>query len=178
MRRLWIVPMALLLAACPKDKEPAADTAVPVDTMAAGDTAVDLSTLETNLPPAAPDTFTRRRPQDDPNVARATQPSGGNVPAAPAKLMEAVQREQAFSKFCYQEFGQKSDPQLRGGVAMVVTVGSGGITNAAVANSNWTSNAGSAVNRCLNEKARQAWKLEPGEVKAGKYVVQLSFSGG
>jgi hypothetical protein len=178
MRRLWIVPMALLLAACPKDKEPAADTAVPVDTMASTDTAVDLSTLETNLPPVAPDTFTRRNPADNPDARRATQPSAGNIPAAPAALMSAVEREQAFSKFCYQEFGQKSDPQLRGGVAMVVTVGSGGITNASVANSNWTSNAGSAVNRCLNEKAKQAWKLEPGEVKAGRYVVQLQFSGG
>ena len=176
MRSLWIVPMALLLAACPKDKQPAADTTVPVDTT--GDSAVDLSTLETNLPPAAPDTFTRRNPADNPNARRPAASSGGNIPTAPAPLMAAVQREQAFSKFCYQEFGQKSDPQLRGGVAMVVTVGAGGITNATVGNSNWTSNAGSAVNRCLNEKARQAWKLEPGEVKAGRYVVQLSFSGG
>ena len=176
MRRLWIVPMALLLAACPKDKQPAADTAVPVDT--AADSAVDLSTLETSLPPAAPDTFTRRNPADNPDARRAASQPSASVPAAPAALMAAVQREQAFSKFCYQEFGQKSDPQLRGGVAMVVTVGSGGITNATVGNSNWTSNAGSAVNRCLNEKARQAWKLEPGEVKAGRYVVQLSFSGG
>ena len=174
MRRLLILPMALLLAACPKDKEPAADTALPVDTTA--DTVVDLSTLETSLPPAAPDTFTRRRPQDNPDVARS-QPSAGNIPTAPAALMEAVQREQAFSKFCYQEFGQKSDPTLRGGVAMVVTVGTSGITNATVGNSNWTSGAGSAVNRCLNEKAKQAWKLGPGEVKAGRYVVQLSFSG-
>ena len=49
--------------------------------------------------------------------------------------------------------------RLRGGVAMVVTVGAGGITNAAVGNSNWTSGAGSAVNRCLNEKASIAWKV-------------------
>lgn len=171
--------MALVLAACPKDKEgPAADTVVPVDTTAAADSAVDLSTLETNLPPAAPDTFTRRRPQDNPDLPRGvTQPSAGNIPAAPSALMAAVEREQSFSKFCYQEFGQKSDPSLRGGVAMVVTVGSGGISNATVGNSNWSSNAGAAVNRCLNDKAKQAWKLEPGEVKAGRYVVQLSFSG-
>lgn len=176
MRRLLILPMALLLAACPRDKAPAADTALTVDTTTA-DSAVDLSTLETSLPPAAPDTFTRRRPQDNPDLANA-QRSAGNIPSAPAPLMAAVEREQSFSKFCYQEFGQKSDPSLRGGVAMVVTVGAGGITNAAVGNSNWTSGAGSAVNRCLNEKAKQAWKLEPGEVKAGRYVVQLSFSGG
>ena len=44
------------------------------------------------------------------------------IPNAPPELLEVVQREQAFSKFCYQEFGEKADPSLQGGVAMVVTV--------------------------------------------------------
>ena len=60
---------------------------------------------------------------------------------------------------------------------MLVTVAGEGVSNVGVANSNWSSSAGTAVNRCLNEKARTAWKLNPGEVKPGKYVVQLSFSG-
>jgi hypothetical protein len=91
--------------------------------------------------------------------------------------MDAVQREQAFSRFCYQEFGQKSDPSLAGGVAMVVTVTRAGIDDARVANDSWSSPAGSAVNKCLNDKAHLAWKLEAGAVKPGKYVVPLSFRG-
>ena len=91
--------------------------------------------------------------------------------------MEAVDRERSFSRFCYQEFGQKVDPTLRGGVAMVVSVGSGGITAAKVASDSWSSNAGAGVNRCLDQKAATAWKLAPGAVKAGKYMVRMTFTG-
>jgi len=175
MRRMLLLPLVLVLAACPKDDDEAA--APPVDSTAlapADTTPTDLSQVATALPPAAPDTFTVKKPP----AARTTRESGGSsYPTAPSALMAAVQREQTFSKFCFQEFGQKSDPTLRGGVAMLVTVASSGISEASVANSNWTSNAGAAVNRCLNDKASQAWKLAPGEVKPGKYVVQLSFSG-
>lgn len=169
MRRLAIIPALLLLAACPKDKkvEPATDT-IALDT-----NPTDLSNVQSALPPAAPDTFTPRKLPTGNDM-----PSGGSYPNAPAALMTAVEREQSFSKFCFQEFGQKSDPSLRGGVAMIVTIGGGGVTDARVGNSNWTSKAaGSAVNRCLNEKAKLAWKVAPGVVKPGKYIVQLSFSG-
>jgi hypothetical protein len=142
------------------------DSALTLDTMPA-----DLSDLETNLPPPAPDTFTPRQPP-----VRTTQ-AGEVVPAAPAPLMAAVEREQAFTKFCFQEFGQKSDPSLRGNVAMLVTVGSNGITDARVGDSKWSSQSGRAVNRCLNERAKQAWRLAPGAVRNGRYVVQLSFTG-
>jgi hypothetical protein len=97
------------------------------------------------------------------------------IPPAPPALLDAVQREQSFSKFCYQEFGQKADPSLAGGVAMVVTVESSGITDAHVRADSWTSKAGKAVNTCLNEKAPLAWKPEPGSVKPGRYIVQLAF---
>jgi hypothetical protein len=58
---------------------------------------------------------------------------------------------------------------------MVVTVDDGGVTGARVANDTWSSEAGNAVNDCLNEKAAGAWKRSATGVKAGKYVVQLSF---
>jgi hypothetical protein len=176
--RTSILPPLLLLllllgvVACPKDKKGGAADSVavapPLDT-----TPTDLSTVETNLPPAAPDTFTRRTPPKQPSQV-ATRP---DYPQAPAALMEAVQRAQSVSKFCYQEFGQKADPTLRGGVAMLVTVGSSGITDARVANDSWSSRSGKAVNECLNEKAKPAWKLGPGVVKSGKYYVQLAFTG-
>jgi hypothetical protein len=91
--------------------------------------------------------------------------------------MEAVSRERSFSRFCYQEFGQKVDPALTGGVALVVTVGAAGITDAKVASDSWSSNAGKSVNRCLDEKAGSAWKLAGGAVSAGKYVVRMTFTG-
>ena len=175
LRILIALPLALLLGACPKDK-PVANTtdSIPVDTTPLDTTTpTDLSKIHANLPAAEPDTFKPRK-LTPPRELRVS----GNIPAAPGPLMEAVQREQSFTRFCYTEFGQKSDPTLRGNVAMVVSVGSSGITGARVGDSNWSGpTAGRAVNSCLNEKAKLAWKLSPGMVRPGSYVVQLSFSG-
>jgi hypothetical protein len=168
-----VVIFAMAALGCPGDKRNRADSAraaIPVDT-----TPMDLSKVETSLPPAEPDTF--KGP-----VRRVARRSGGDVspepaiPPAPPALMEAVSRERSFSRFCYQEFGQKVDPSLTGGVAFVVTVGQNGVTDATVANDSWSSNAGRAVNRCLNQRASSAWKLGPGAVPAGKYIVRMTFT--
>jgi hypothetical protein len=170
---IMTVPMLLLLAACPKDKTAKRDS-MPVDTTHLDTTkSTDLSSIQSNLPPAEPDTFKRRKLTPPPSSSGSEM----SVPAAPAALTEAVQREQSMTKFCYTEYGQKADPTLRGNVAMVVTVGGEGITNATVGDARWSGSAGKAVNSCLNQKAKLAWKLAPGAVKAGRYVVQLSFSG-
>jgi hypothetical protein len=159
---------------CPGERRSTTDSAVasiPVDT-----TATDLSKVQTSLPPALPDTFKEpARP--------VTRRSAGEVvreppiPPAPPALMDAVSRERTSSQFCYQEFGQKVDPSLAGGVAMVVTVGGAGITDARVASDSWSSTAGKSVNRCLDERAESAWKLAAGAVPAGKYVVRMTFTG-
>jgi|SRR5688500_12842530 hypothetical protein len=174
MRKLFVLPLLVLVAACPRDKEER--TEIPVDSTIVADTVPDLSELSANIPEAAPDTFTPRRPP--PVRGSAGGSVAPSIPAAPEALMTAVEREQAFSRFCYQELGLKSDPTLSGNVAMIVTIGSGGITDARVGDANWTSRAaGNAVNGCLNEKASSAWKLAPGAVSPGRYVVQLSFRG-
>jgi hypothetical protein len=172
MRLASIVAVA---AGCPGERrDRAADSAraaIPVDT-----TPADLSKVQTSLPPALPDTF--KVP-----ARTVSRRSAGEVvreppiPPAPPALMDAVSRERSFSRFCYQEFGQKVDPALSGGVALVVTVGGSGITDAKVASDSWSSNAGKAVNRCLDEKAGSAWKLASGTVPSGKYVVRMTFTG-
>jgi hypothetical protein len=175
-RRLIMVVYTVTVApGCPGERRegPRTDSvvAIPVDTAR-----TDLSKVETSLPPALPDTFKETAR----TVARR---SAGDVvreppiPPAPPALMEAVARERNFSRFCYQEFGQKVDPSLAGGVAMVVTVGSSGISDAKVASDTWSSNAGTPVNRCLDERAASAWKLAAGAVPAGKYVVRMTFTG-
>jgi hypothetical protein len=175
---LGVACVAVVALGCPGEKrnrsrttDDSARAAIPVDT-----SRMDLSKVQTSLPPAIPDTF-KGQPRP---VARR---SAGEVvreppiPPAPPVLMAAVDRERSFSRFCYQEFGQKVDPSLQGGVALVVSVGSAGITDAKVANDTWSSTAGSAVNRCLDEKAGSAWKLAAGAVPAGKYVVRMTFTG-
>ncbi|MFL5575599.1 MAG: hypothetical protein ACJ79S_06505 [Gemmatimonadaceae bacterium] len=171
--RLAILPLLLLGAvACPKDRKGRADSVAVAPPLVEDTTHQDLSSLPTSLPPVAPDTFKPRRPPANRQSAPAPR-----YPDAPEALVAAVQRSQTFSRFCYQEFGQKSDPTLRGGVAMLVTVDPTGVSDARVADDNWTSSSGKAVNDCLNERAKLAWKLSPGEVKSGKYYVQLAFTG-
>ena len=175
MKKLLVVPLLVLVAACPRDREERAE--IPVDSSAAVvDSVPDLSRLEPNIPEAAPDTFTPRQPP--PVRSSAGGSVAPRVPAAPEALMAAVEREQSFSRFCYQELGLKSDPSLSGNVAMIVTVNASGISDARVGDASWTSRAaGNAVNNCLNERASRAWKLAPGEVSPGRYVVLLSFRG-
>lgn len=169
MKRLLLAtPLVLALAACPKDDQ---NAQVALDTIARDTTPLNPDSIAMALPPAAPDTFTP--PKLEPRPAPAAR-----YAAAPAPLMEAVEREQAFSNFCYREFGLKSDPRLRGGVAMLVTVGRNGVSAARVAADSWSSSSGKAVNECLNERAANAWKVSPAEVRPGTYQVDLRFTGG
>jgi hypothetical protein len=184
MKRLALVPLLVLALACPGDKRKdtaqlrtdsvKTDTAAP--TAATTDT-TPLSGIKANLPPA---------PTATPPAKTASTGSvrGGNLtpirtsfPDAPTQLVDAVQREQSATRFCFTEFGQKADPSLRGNVAMLVTISNSGVSDARVGDSRWTGVAGRAVNRCLDQKAKQAWNVAPGSVKPGRYVVQLSFSG-
>jgi hypothetical protein len=181
-KRLTLVPLLAVALACPGEKKK--DTAqIPIDTakpLASADTAMDttkatdLGTIKANLPKAAPDTFHQQRLTATGGAAAATRASYSD---APTPLLDAIEREQSATRFCYTEFGQKADPTLQGNVAMVVTIGNGGISDARVGDSKWTGSAGRAVNRCLDQKAKQAWNVAPGAVKPGRYVVQLSFSG-
>jgi outer membrane biosynthesis protein TonB len=167
MKRLLLLPLLLVAVACPKDKKTVDTTRIPVDT-----TPADLSGISADLPPAAPDTFKPAKVPDQP--AGASAPS---YPAAPDALMEAITREQSATRFCYNEFGLKNDPNLRGNVTLLVTVGRSGITDARVGNSIWSPAAGGrAVNNCLNEKAKDAFKIAQGSVKPGTYRVPLSFA--
>ena len=176
--RLWVLGTACAATigiGCPGEKRgdsaDSARAAIPVDTVA-----TDLSKVETSLPPALPDTFKG-------SARTVARRSGGDVvreppiPPAPPALMDAVARERTSSQFCYQEFGQKVDPSLSGGVALVVTVGASGITDAKVASDSWSSSAGKPVNRCLDQRAESSWKLGSGLVKPGKYVVRMTFTG-
>ena len=167
MKRLLMIPMLLVAIACPKDKK-TADTVppVPLDT-----TPADLSQLPSALPPAEPDTHRAVVP---PATKAAAQPS---YPEAPGPLSEAIRREQSATQFCYNEFGLKNDPNLRGNVVLLVTVGQGGVTAARVGGSRWDPSAGGrAVNNCLNERVKEAIKIEAGAVRPGTYRVPLSFS--
>src|SRR3982751_1745463 len=98
--------LAALSLGCPGERRKAstdsARAAVPVDT-----TPMDLSKVQTSLPPATPDTFKgQRKPRRSAGEVVREPP----IPPAPPELMAAVDRERSFSRFCYQEFGQKVDP--------------------------------------------------------------------
>jgi hypothetical protein len=156
--------VTLPLAACPGKDKPKQVAKATIDT-----TPPNLDSIKAAIPAPVNDTFTPPKP---------TRARSVSLPSAPPPLKEVVEREQSFSRFCYQEFGQKVDPQLQGGVALIVSVSSnGGISNVRVADDTWSSRVGQEVNRCLLPRAKEAWKVPPGAVKAGDYVVQLTFRG-
>ena len=174
MRRLSLLFLLLTTIACPRDRKET-DT-IPTDSgaLVLDTNATDLSGVTTSLPPAVPDTFKPKVPTA--TGSSATVPA---IPVAPSALQEAATREQSVSRFCYREFGLKSDPTLAGNVGMVVTVGNSGINSVRVGRSRWSSTAaGSQVDACLNERLSSAWKLAPGAVRPGTYQLQLTFSGG
>ena len=160
MKLCWV---GLVLVACGGEAKPAAAPASVMSADSAGPT--DLSGLKANIPSAVPDTFTpiRRRV-----IA--------NIPDAPQALMDAAEREEGISRFCYQEHGQKVDAKLVGAVALIVTVEGNAVRGARVGSDDWSSAAGRGVNSCLVQKVPQAWKILPGaRVADGRYVVQLRF---
>jgi len=157
----WLVVVSL--AACgtegpPKQPEPARPLAA--------DTAhVDLSKLRSNIPPPSRDTFTP-----------APRLKVESIPDAPRDLLDAAEREEGISRFCYQEYGQKVDPKLVGAVALVVTVDANVIQSVRVGAEDWSSKAGRGVMSCLVQKAPQAWRILPSKrVAPGRYVIQLRF---
>ena len=186
VRSLALLPLFALAVACPGDKR-GKTAAIPVDStkvdtakaVATTDTTpTDLSKIPAHLPSTAPDTFRPRKITSSGGETGVGSQTRTRFADAPTPLVDAVEREQSATRFCYTEFGQKADPTLRGNVAMLVTIGNSGVTDAEVADSKWTgAAAGRAVNRCLNQKAKQAWNVAPGAVNPGHYVVQLSFSG-
>ena len=165
MKRVLMVAGALVMA-CGGESKPAPGTADAAKSIADAPPSarVDLSKLNSNIPKARPDTFTFRPLRVE------------RIPDAPQALMDAAEREQGISRFCYQEYGQKTDPRLIGAVALVVTVEGNAIAGIRIGADEWSSPAGRAVDRCLTQKAPQAWKLLPdSRVANGKYVVQLQF---
>ena len=164
-----ICAAAFALSACGGDgTSKSTDAAVAAFSAPADTQKVDLGSLKTGLPPAVSDSFIA--------PSKAPRLRIENIPDAPEALMDAVQREEGISRFCYQEFGQKVDPKLVGVVALVVVVDVGKIWTARVGADSWSSKAGQDVNACLVQKAPEAWKLLPGvKVAPGRYVVQLRF---
>lgn len=161
--RKWRVVILVLVSAC--TAAPARNDAAPPSAIVVDPAPADLSQLKPNLPPPVSDTFVP--------LPRLTVES---LPDAPRDLLDAAEREEGISRFCYQEYGQKVDPKLVGAVALVVTVEGNAIQSVRVGADDWSSRAGRAVNACLVQKAPQAWKILPGaRVAPGRYVVQLRF---
>jgi len=162
-RRLRWTLVLLLCAAC--SAAPENPPSEPPPKLASDSGPVDLSKVKPNIPAAVRDTFT---PLPQLKVER--------IPDAPPELLEAAEREEGISRFCYQEYGQKVDPKLVGAVALVVTVDGNAIQSVRVGAEDWSSRAGRGVNACLVLRAPQAWKLFPGAVvEPGRYVIQLRF---
>ena len=169
-RSCLLVPVFLLLAACPGDRDDLGQDTLPLPPVSL-DTG-DLSGIVADIPPVAVDSPVTRQ--------TSTGEAAPEIARAPEALLEVVRRESGSNQFCYTEHGLKRDPSLHGALTMVVRLDASGITSARIGGSNWVGSreAARAVNDCLVDQARRAWTVPAGAVSPGQYQIPLRFRGG
>ena len=88
--------------------------------------------------------------------------------------MRARQRE---VQFCFEESGLKTDPELTGLFAMVITLDSlGGVSRVDASHREWTSPEGAAVESCVMQRAL-TWKFPPHlAIKTPRHEVSFHFA--
>ena len=86
-------------------------------------------------------------------------------------VVRAHQRE---VQFCFEESGLKTDPELTGLFAMVLTLDSlGGVARVDASRREWTSPDGAAVESCVMQRAL-TWKF-PGHLAIGTPRHEVTF---
>jgi hypothetical protein len=81
--------------------------------------------------------------------------------AAATQVDIVVRARQREVQFCFEESGLKTDPELTGLFAMVITLDSlGGVSRVDASHREWTSPEGAAVESCVMQRAL-TWKFPP-----------------
>jgi hypothetical protein len=97
---------------------------------------------------------------------------GANYDVGPLKMRDSI-AALATKANCFA-VGRGVDPYLAGTVTFWVNMGAIGTDVIRVQESKWTTQAGNAVDGCLN-KAAAAWKFDPAFASPKAYLVQLQF---
>lgn len=108
------------------------------------------------------------RPIDAPSVGGVTRDVG--------ELGTYVRSRESQLRFCYNEYGLKTNPSLAGSVSASVTLTpSGSVTGVTITNRTWSGAGASETEQCIAEKIR-GWRFPSSDAGGGTYAFSFSFT--
>jgi hypothetical protein len=91
-------------------------------------------------------------------------------------LGTTVRSREPQLRYCYVEYGLKTDPGLAGSVTLALTLNAGGnVTNANLTRRTWSGESATSTEGCILEKAR-AWRFAASPSGAGTFEFSFNFT--
>jgi len=92
------------------------------------------------------------------------------------ELGQFVRSRESQLRFCYSEYGLKTNPSLAGTVTVAISLtGSGDVTSANITNRTWSGPGASATESCIRDKI-QSWRFPASESGGGTYSFPFNFT--
>jgi hypothetical protein len=155
----------LAAAACSSDK--------PDDTTTLGGASMDTAMAEWKARQRSADSLISAAPSER---AIVEQLGASVYKEAQPEVREAVLRESEKTRDCYTNARRDLDPNLSTVLYILANFGAAGWDLVRVEKSNFTSDAGLAVNACINSRAKTEWKLPMRGVRPGAHIVKIVYT--
>jgi hypothetical protein len=92
------------------------------------------------------------------------------------ELGQFVRSRESQLRFCYQEYGLKSNPSLAGTVTVAISLtGSGDVTGVNVTNRTWSGPGASEAESCIRNKI-ESWRFPSSDAGGGTYSFPFNFT--
>ena len=92
------------------------------------------------------------------------------------ELGQFVRSRESQLRFCYQEYGLKSNPSLAGTVTVAISLtGSGDVTGVNITNRTWSGPGASEAESCIRNKI-ESWRFPSSDAGGGTYSFPFNFT--
>ena len=92
------------------------------------------------------------------------------------ELGQFVRSRESQLRFCYQEYGLKSNPSLAGTVTVAISLtGSGDVTGVNITNRTWSGAGASEAESCIKSKI-ESWRFPSSDAGGGTYSFPFNFT--
>jgi hypothetical protein len=92
------------------------------------------------------------------------------------ELGQFVRSRESQLRFCYQEYGLKSNPSLAGTVTVAISLtGSGNVTGVNITNRTWSGPGASEAESCIRNKI-ESWRFPSSDAGGGTYSFPFNFT--
>src|SRR2546421_252518 len=92
------------------------------------------------------------------------------------ELGQFVRSRESQLRFCYQEYGLKSNPSLAGTVTVAISLtGSGDVTGVNITNRTWNGPGASEAESCIRNKI-ESWRFPSSDAGGGTYSFPFNFT--